>query len=388
MVPALLWGTILFGVRVFLMLASSLVVATVIHALLKRWLPWQRGRSLLYPHTVVSTLVLIGLAHPMWPVWSVASMAILLPLILALVGGPGRERVHVAAVLAFAIQFAIMPILPRLHTYAGGPGGRGGDDAILAHDRLFMGDIREQRNASLNFWPPSRELNGADAIHVTPPALIAARTFDALSQRMEAASDSGRPEESLNLGLTPEAESDFRDILNKTFAFQLPGMDMQILGVVPNRVGTVSFIAIALAGLYLAYRYILRPRSVVLFSTSFILGTLLFSFWPTAVARVGTLGVWSIIKTFPAELLTLFNFLLFNSDAAFAAVFILALPRTEPLTARARRMFLLSAGILGAAVHRIDPTLPAATLILCALMPFAPLFDRLLSQRSWLNARP
>jgi hypothetical protein len=51
-------------------------------------------------------------------------------------------------------------------------------------------------------------------------------------------------------------------------------------------------------------------------------------------------------------------------------------------------MFLLSAGILGAAVHRIDPTLPAATLILCALMPFAPLFDRLLSQRSWLNARP
>ena len=95
--------------------------------------------------------------------------------------------------------------------------------------------------------------------------------------------------------------------------------------------------------------------------------------------------MWEVVKNFPGEMLTLFVFLAMNSDAAFAAVIILALPGTEPLTARGRRIFLAVAAVAAAGLHRMDPATPAATLALCALMPLAPLLDRILPQRSWVN---
>ena len=70
-----------------------------------------------------------------------------------------------------------------------------------------------------------------------------------------------------------------------------------MLGAVPGRIGTVSLIGVALAGFYLAYRFILRPASVVLFVAAFMLGTILLAFWPSAVAHVGIRELWTVIRT-------------------------------------------------------------------------------------------
>jgi hypothetical protein len=385
MLPAILWGAALFGIRVIMMLLASLLAATLMHCLLKRWLPtgrgrhgWKRGRLLLYSHTIVATLVLVGLAIPTWPVWPVVVLSFLLPLILAVVGGPGRERVHVAVVLVLALQYGALPLLARLHTYNGAP------DAVLARDRLFMGDIRDQHRSpagALDPWVSSRRLGGNDSIPVELPSRAAMDVLDGISQLMISHADT------LQAGSSDSLNRQYAATLNDAFASRLIPMDLQVLGVTPGRVGTVSFIAVVLAGLYLSYRYILRPRSVVIFVFSFILGTLLVAIWPVAVAHAGLFGTWSFLRQFPAEMLTLLNFLLLNSDAGFAAVFILALPGTEPLTARGRRIFLLLAGLLGAILHRMDPALPAATLALCTLMPFTRLFDQFLGEYSWLNSR-
>ena len=89
----------------------------------------------------------------------------------------------------------------------------------------------------------------------------------------------------------------------------------------------------------------------------------------------------------PGELVTLVSHVVLNSDAGFAAVFILALPGTEPLTARGRRIFLVMAGVIGAGLQRLEPGIPAATLGLCVLMPMAGWFDWWFRRRSWLNVR-
>lgn len=385
MLPAFAWAVVIFGVRALAMLVASVCAATAIHLLLKRVLPWERGKSLAFAHTLVSVMVLVALSHPLWPVWVVVCMALLVPLILAVLGGPGKERVHVAVVLMLAIQYAVVPVLVG-HTYAGGVGGEGrgsaaGGNAILARDRLVMGDVREQQTGSVYHWPSSRELGGSDAVRVPLPARVAVDVLNELSRRMA----QGRGE-ALAMGLSRQDEAELRAVLEPAFAFRLPGMDAQIAGAVAGRIGTVSFIGIALAGLYLAYRYILRPRSVVVFLAAFFLGSLALAFWPSAIARVGMFGLWNILTTFPGEIGTLFNILVLSSDAFFAAVIILALPGTEPLTSRGRRVFLILAGVFAALLHRLEPTVPAATVSLCALMPLTYLFDKLFARRSWLNA--
>jgi hypothetical protein len=399
MIPALAWGTVIFGVRVFTMLLTSVAATTFTHALIKRFsrvtpqrAGWARGRLLIYGHSLVGVLVLVGLAHPTWPVWMLTVMALALPPILALLGGPGREPVHVAVVLVMALQFWFLPALARWHIYAGAP------DAVLAHDRLFMGDIRDQRpqagqrgnnSGGLISWPASRDLGGNDAVHMEMPSNTAAKTLNDISRTMEAAGhdlvESGN--------IAPASERDIRGITDRALALRLPEMDLLLLGVMPGRVGTVSLIAVVMAGLYLSYRYILRPRSVVTFVLAFLVTSALVAIWPSAVIATGLNGMWQVIKVppgdvaFPGEIATLINYLVLSSDAGFAAVFILALPGTEPLTTRGRRIFLVMAGVAAAALHRMAPGLPAATLTLCVLMPFARLFDRLFATRSWLNAR-
>jgi len=204
---------------------------------------------------------------------------------------------------------------------------------------------------------------------------------------------SNLPSADQGLGLTVGEQKRVRRVLEEAFNTELPDMGLFMMGMAPNRVGAASLIAITLAGLYLSYRYILRPRSVLFFLVIFIGATACFTFTPPTVLRVGVPTLWNLLSlptgpndvSIPAAIMTLFNYLLLNSDAGFAAVFILALPGTEPLTNRGRRIFLAFAAIVAAGLHRLEPTAPAATLVLCALMPAAPLFDRVFTQRSWLN---
>ena len=154
MLPVLIWGVIIFGIRTLETLIASVLAVTAMHLLLKRVLRWRRGFTLVYPHCLVSALVLVSLAHPVWPIWIVIAMALLVPIVLAaLLGGPGKEPVHVAVVLVFVLQFAVLPALPRLNTYAAC-----GPDAVLAKDRLLVGDIRDQRSGSIDPWPNSLSL--------------------------------------------------------------------------------------------------------------------------------------------------------------------------------------------------------------------------------------
>jgi len=164
-------------------------------------------------------------------------------------------------------------------------------------------------------------------------------------------------------------------------------MDLFMLGVSPNRIGAASLIAIIIAGLFLAYRYILRPRSFLLYVVLYIVATLAMTFTPRAIVYAGLPTLWHTFLAFKKEFITLLEYVILSGDAPFAAVFILALPGTEPLSARGRRIFIVLAALFSAALHRMDPSIPAASLILCLLMPLAPLFDRTFGTRSWLNTR-
>jgi Na+-translocating ferredoxin:NAD+ oxidoreductase RnfD subunit len=372
LIPALAWGVILFGSRPLAMVLLAVAASSLTYGLIKQGFKWQRAQSLLYVHCLVSSLALVALAHPTWPVWVSTALALLMPVLLALLGGPGRERVHVAVVAALAAQYALLAIPGHSST--------GTLDAILARDRLLMGDISNQNPSAriAHHWPGSWELNGDDAVAYPLPAQVAARALDTVSSELPAAEHAG--------GLSAGQVKRIRTALDHAFTTDLPEMDLFMLGVAPNRVGAASLIAITLAGLYLSYRYILRPRSVLFFLIAFIVGTAVFTFTPATVHRVGLPMLWQLCSQFPGEILALFYYLLLNSDAGFAAVFILALPGTEPLTNRGRRIFLACAAIGAAALHRLEPGAPAATLALCLLMPLAPVFDRIFIQRSWLGA--
>ena len=317
------------------------------------------GAGVPYVHCLLSDLVLVALAHPTWPVWFVTVLALVMPVMLVVAGGSGKERVHVAAVLALAAPYIMQAAMaPPMYT------GKG--DAVLARDRLVLGDIQNQGGdfPAARAWPTARELGGNDAASYPPPAVVAARALDAVSEILPAyrRPQPGRVPETL----TKKDVAAIEAVVDRALATELPRMDTFLLGVAPNRAGAASAIGLILAGLYLSYRYILRPRSVVFFGVFFVLGTAAFTFTPGTVGRTGVLALGELVGKFPGEILTLFNFLLMNSDAAFAAVIILALPGTEPLTPRGRRVFLALAAVGAAWVHRLDPAVPAATLALCA----------------------
>ena len=379
MLLAITWGVLVFGVRALIMLVASVAAMSIMHFLLKVLLKWKLAGCLLYAHNLVSVMVLVALASPTWPAWILAAAAALFPLIFAWIGGPGRERIPVAVATVLLIQYLLLPALAG-RTYTGCP------DAIVARDRLFMGDIRDQHapipgSASLTSvpgWPASRELAGNDAFPMTPPAVTAADAFNQVSTVLAVR------EAEFRAPLGQQEHADIQQILEHAFAFELPSMDLFMAGISPNRIGAASLPALLLAGLFLAYRYILRPRSVFLFLLAFIAATVVLAFTPQVFNRVGGSVLLDVIKRFPGELITLLEYLVLNSDAPFGAVFLLALPGAEPLSPRGRRVFLLLVAVLAAALHRFDPAAPATTLILCLFIPLAPYFDRLLAKRSWL----
>jgi Na+-transporting NADH:ubiquinone oxidoreductase subunit NqrB len=373
----LTWGGLIYGVRVLIVLTSSLSLATGMHLLLRRGLRWGRAQALVYPHTCMSVLLVVALMRPTWPAWPVLLAAMLMPLIFSLVGGPGKERVPVALAAVLLIQYVVLPACAG-YTYTGKP------DAILARDRVLMGDIRDQHalvpgRSSGATWPTSLSLAGNDAMPVALPSAVAGDAFNEISAVLLA--HHGEPVRRLS----PEDVSDIEQILQRTLTFDLPWIDLFMLGVTPSRVGTASLIAITIAGLLLAYRYILRFKSMLLFLGAFVLASALFAFTPHTVVQLGLPAVWEILRRFPMECLYLLEFLILNSDAPFAAVYLLAIPGTEPLSPRGRNVYLVLVGMLAAGMHRLDPAAPAATLLFCLFAPLAPLFDRLFAARSWVN---
>jgi Na+-translocating ferredoxin:NAD+ oxidoreductase RnfD subunit len=371
LMPTLVWGIVLFGWRVMILLAAALGAASVVHFLLKRFT--RRGKRLLYAHTSAAVLIMIALCHPMWPAWIIALAGAAIPAIFYILGGPGRERLHVAIVWAILLQLLVLPLTPQLGI------SRGTANAILARDRMVMGDIRNFREASLYRWPSSVDLSGDDAAAMARPEDVAIDALDRVSESLELR------HQRTTTAPGGSVMDQTRARIDTTLATRLPTIDALIFGAVPGRIGVVSLAGILLGGLYLAYRHILRLRSVSLFLFAYGLVFLLIAIPPGTLIHVGLRNSFHLWKTIPAELFTLLEYALLNSDLLFAAVFILALPGTEPLTPRGRHIFLVTAAVFGASLARLNLNLPAATTALCLLMPLAPLFDSLFAKRSWLT---
>jgi Na+-translocating ferredoxin:NAD+ oxidoreductase RnfD subunit len=371
LVPTLVWGILLFGWRVLILLGASLGASTLVYFLLKRFT--RRGGRMLYAHTSLAVLTLIALCHPMWPAWIVAPAAAAIPVVFCVLGGPGRERLHVAVVWTILLQLLVIPMTPQLGA------SRGTSNAILARDRLLMGDVRNYREASLYRWPSSVELDGDDAAAMPRPEEVAINALDHLAESLELRRHRAP-------GVTSAAMlKQTRSHIDTTVATRLPSIDALIFGAVPGRIGVVSLAGILLGGLYLAYRHILRLPSVALFFVAYCAVFAMIAIPPGTIFHVGLRSTVHLWKVMPAEFFTLLEYALLNSDLLFAAVFILALPGTEPLTARGRHVFLMVAAVVGASLARLNLNLPAATTTLCLLMPLAPFFDALFAKRSWLT---
>ena len=159
LLPSLTWGMLLFGWRVAGMLVLAVAGTIAVHWSLRRWT--QRGKKTVFAHSILASMVMVGLCQPFWPGWIVVLFGLLIPLALWALGGPGRERTHVAVLAVIVMQLMIMPWLM---------GSTEWGEAILARDRLFMGQISHQKESTTGGWPPSVRIGGYDAVQMENPA--------------------------------------------------------------------------------------------------------------------------------------------------------------------------------------------------------------------------
>jgi len=366
----LTWGLVIFGFRALSVLIMTLAGALLTHFLLKRLT--SRGRQLIFWHSIMSALLIAALAQPLWPITIMFAAGAAVVALIWLFGGPGHEPLHAALIIAILLNLVVA--YGWLGTHRTDPEL----GAVLARDRLFMGDLRHAAPKGTQAWPRSYEIAGEDAVAIASPGRTVARVM-----RHVAADLHHSPAD-------PDVKANVQAAINTALARDLPSMDMLLIGVVPGPIAAVSGIAIVLAGLYLAYRNILRLRSVALFLLAVILGLLVATSSSAAPSALGGLGLRHIWDSVPLdEVVTLLLYELFSGDILFAAVFVLALPGAEPITRRGRRWYLIFAGLAAGFLHRANLPLPTTVLILLAFQPLRTLFDALLARKSWLSsARP
>jgi Na+-translocating ferredoxin:NAD+ oxidoreductase RnfD subunit len=359
LLPALVWGTMIFGFRAAEALLCTVLGAAIAHKALKQFT--RRGQTLLFAHTLVCALVLGALSDPSWSPLLMLGAGAALAGLLMVFEGPGRDRVHPSVVIALLLALVIVPAINQ-HTHAAAP-----DDAILARNRLVMGDIRYAVAQPITRWPRSNQIGGNDAVLMLKPSTVLARLIPQLHKSVL-------------------DEKAFEAAVDTAIVDQLPGIELLILGVRPGAIGVVSTLGLVLGGLYLAYRNVLRPRSVMLYLLATTAGLILLSLAPANLAHwTGPAGIACLWRGHPDKALALVFYEFFSSDIIFAAVIILALPGTEPITTRGRRWMLIIAGLATPLLQLADFPIPVATAVLLALQPFNPLFDAIFPRRSWLN---
>lgn len=384
LLPTLAWGAIVFGWRAFVLILTVLGGALATHLLF--WLFTRRGKSLLLAHTIVSALLLACLSRPLWPPVLMLAAGALLVVLAFVFGGPGREWIASSSLVLMLLLASLLLIAHRAGLHPLGDAPPPGD-AILARDRLFMGDLKPRAQERVPYaeqrptahWPRSRDLGGNDAVSMFQPVAVVNDLLDILAKLVH-------PRATRSSRSAAESAARITPVMDEALVYRLPGLDTVVEGRVPGAIGCVSATAIFLGGLYLAYRHILRARSGTTFLLSFLAGLVLLMLPPGVLARAGLWEYGRLWEAMPSTLLTLVSYQFFGSDVVFAAIFILALPGTEPITPRGRWVFLVIAGLIGAALCRLSPwPIPAATLGLALLQPFRPLFDRAFIHRSWLN---
>ena len=371
------WGMLVFGWRVLVTTVAALAAAFIVHTLLRRFT--ERGKVLVASHTLLLTMLLVTLSHPQWPAWVVAAAAAVSPAISWALGGPGRERIHPTLAVAILMCFVVTPAPEHARPGATGPSVVA--DAIVARNRLFMGDIRNHREATLYRWPRSRDLEGDDAVVMPRPDETVRDVLNRVSDELRTANLTA--EGGVAPGFTTMGR--IHKTIEDALVMRLSSMEQLLAGGFPGQVGTVCFIGCLVGGLYLAYRNILRFRSAAVFIAMYMLVHLAVLLNWDAVSHLGFWGLWHVGREFAGEFVTLWSYSVVSGDVFFAAVFVLALPGTEPLSRPGRRMFLMVAATTAAWLHRQGLPAPAATTTLTLMMPFRGLFDMMFHRRSWLD---
>lgn len=363
--PAFAWSIMIFGWRALNVLIAALFGAAIVHVPLQRLT--KRGQYLLTAHTLTSALLLVALSDPMWPAYLVGIAAGFATFLIWLEGGPGHERVHAWALLLVLLAAVAVPWHIR-RTHASLP-----PTAIVARDRLLMGDIRHAAPPVTTGWPKSVEINGHDAYQMPRPSVVIQQFWQDIASVPEYTMDA------------QAQRARVESIFNTTLAFKLPAIESLMYGVSTGPLGATNAILIVLGGLFLAYRNILRTRSFLIFMTSLLAGFVGTSLYAGATQDLVSFGFRGLWQDHLTEMVALIFYQLLSSDVLFASVFVLAMPGTEPVTPRARRLYLILAGLTAAILYRMNLPFPPTATTLAAFSVVSPIFDSVFAQRSWLN---
>ncbi len=365
MLPAVVWGTVMFGWRALVLLGAALLGAFAVHFPLKKFT--KRGKWLLSAHTLTTTLLLVALCDPMWPAYLVGIASACAAFLIWLEGGPGHERVHTWAVMLVLLASVAVPWHVRQTQTPLPPA------AVVARDRLVMGDIRHAAQSYYYNWPRSVQINGNDAFQSPQPSKLIIEFWREISAVPEKVADASAQRAYVESTLT------------QLMADKLPNILTVMLGICGGYLGATSAIWLVAGGLFLAYRNILRLRSCLIFFFSLITGFIALSLYSGAMPDLASFGLRSLWQDHLAEMVTLILYQLLSSDILFAGIFVLAIPGTEPITPNARRIYLILAGLTAAFLHRMNLPFPPTAITLAGFAVISPLFDSVLARHSWLS---
>lgn len=365
LVPTIVWGIMIFGWRALVVLLSALLGAGIVQVPLQKWT--RRGKYLLSVHTLTSTLLLVALCDPMWPAYMVGIAAGFAAFLIWLEGGPGHERVHAWALLLVLLAAVAVPWHIR-RTSAPLP-----PTAIVARDRLIMGDIRHAAPSATSGWPRSVQISGNDAVQMSRPSQVIRQFWTDIAAVPEHITDANAQRIRIET------------LLNNTLSYKLPEIESLMYGITTGPLGATSAMLIVAGGLFLAYRSILRMRSFILFITSMTIGFVGTSLYAGAAPDFASFGFRGLWQNHMTEMVALVFYQILSTDVLFAATFVLAIPGTEPVTPRARRLYLILAGLTAAILYRFSLPFPPTAVTLAGFSVVAPIFDSVFAHKSWLN---
>jgi Na+-translocating ferredoxin:NAD+ oxidoreductase RnfD subunit len=318
----------------------------------------RRGRQLNLPQSLWMSL-LLALALPPHLLaspegWAIVPAAGVLVVVLAWLLGPlgsGRVQPALAAYLVLMMLFA--PML--------------GARYVLKPNHLFLGNLRDAEPvtdaARSTPWVLGGDFQreGAQALDNKQPAV--ACLTDYTSGRME-----------------PDRFSVSALMLVRD---KLPPLEDIIIGGEPTPIGLASAAAVILGGLYLLFRHLIDWR-IPLYTALAAEAAFLVLPIPVAITDLEARWRWFSLGSHQlgwAVAVTLANYELLASPLLFVAFFWATSPRIQPVNPRARTIFGICLGLLCAPAQLYGSAAVGPYVMLLALSPFSPYFDRILTPR-------
>ena len=363
----LLAGMVFFGWRALTVSGLAIIGCAFFERLYFRVTkaPGLLGRSHAY-----LTGVLLALTLPPFVPWYVPLIASAFAIIVgkAIFGGVGHFLWQPALVgrLAVAVIFPLTLSSPFPHHPRTWP--------VLAQDHLLTGDVMGARRVSDDQpWRGTRAPQGADAMLMTPPALLLR-------------------------GLTSGAEPQYSALANvpedlprarPAALTELPPINDFLYGARPGGIGETCAVAILVAGLYLVYRNYVKwqlPLAILLSSCGVLAvapvylagpgGITRMVWWPLLAEGLDTGFVYLCYQVLAGELL-------------LAAFFLAPEMTSRPVMTGGQVIFGIGCGVIGTLLQLyVDVPVPFYMGVL-AMNTFTPVIDALWKPRvfgrKWLS---